>query len=170
MSGDVDWRRITGNRFANSFDWPSISFNGSGTGIPFVIFSVGGAVVERNEFVNTFSGDRRSKKSGHIRARGAYDNREFDWASYWHRNTFNRAFVTGPKPPFRLRAYSYTSDGITFSHVRRIGTSLQAEFEIARPGDRVRAWHHHDDDRHDHRGHDECDDDEGDRHHDHDQR
>lgn len=78
--------------------------------------------------------------------------------------------MTGPKPPFRLRAYSYTSDRITFSNVRRIGTSLQAEFEIAASGDRVRAKHHHDDDRHGHRGHDECDDDEDDRRQDHDQR
>ena len=53
-----------------SFDWPSVSFNGSGTGIPFFVFSVGGAVVERNEFVNTFAADRRSKKIGtHSRAR-----------------------------------------------------------------------------------------------------
>jgi len=71
LSGDVDYRRITGDRFANSFDWPSISFNGSGTGIPFFIFSVGGAVVERNEFVNTFSGGTGARKNQDTFARAA---------------------------------------------------------------------------------------------------
>jgi len=118
-------------------------------------------VIERNEFVNTFSADRHSRKAGHIRARGAYDNREFDWASYWHRNKFNHAFVAGPKPPFLLRTFSYSANGVTFRNVRRIGVSLEAELDIALPGDRVRARHHHDDDDdHDHHGHHDHDDDD----------
>jgi hypothetical protein len=137
FSGQVNRRRVVRNRFANQNDWPSISFNGSGTGVPFFTHSVGGAVIKHNVFVNTFSADQHSKKQGHIRARGDYDNSEFDWASYWHTNRYNRAFVVGPKPPRVLRAYTYSSDGFTFRNVRRIGAICQAEKDNAQPGDRV---------------------------------
>jgi hypothetical protein len=150
FSGPVDRRRITGNSFTNQFDWPSISFNGSGTGVPFFVHSVGGAVIADNVFVNTFSADPHSKKQGHIRARGTYDNRQFDWASYWRENEYNHAFVVGPNPPSRLRAYTYTSLGFTFRNVRRIGAICQAEQDNAQPGDRVLAKRQGDDDRDDH--------------------
>jgi hypothetical protein len=161
FSGQVNRRRVVRNHFANQNDWPSISFNGSGTGVPFFTHSVGGAVIKQNVFVNTFSADPHSKKQGHIRARGTYDNSEFDWASYWHTNTYNRAFVVGPKPPRVLRAYTYSSDGFTFRHVRRIGAICQAEKDNARPGDRVLSKDQRDGDRDgdgdDDDGDDDCD-------------
>ena len=161
LSGGIGGRRIVGNHFTQQFDWPSISFNGSGTPISFFVHSVGGAVIHRNSFVNTHP-DPRSKKAAHIRARGNYDNREFHWGSYWRHNSYNRAWVVGPKPPKVLRAYTYTdvdTEGrtLTFRNVRRIGISRQAEQDNARPGDRVIGKH--DDDRDD-RDDDECDHDE----------
>jgi hypothetical protein len=142
LSGGVGGRRIVGNHFTQQFDWPSISFNGSGTPISFFVHSVGGAVIHRNSFVNTYAADPSSKKASHIRARGNYDNSEFHWGSYWRHNTYNRAWVVGPKPPKDLRAYTYAdvdSEGrtLTFRNVRRIGISRLAEQANARPGDRV---------------------------------
>jgi hypothetical protein len=74
---------------------------------------------------------------GHIRARGTYDNDEFDWESYWNDNKFNAAYVVGPKPPKVLRTYSYPGFYGTFENVRRIGAIREAEQEHAEPGDRI---------------------------------
>jgi hypothetical protein len=141
LSGEVNRRRIFGNHFTQEFDWPSISFNGSGTDISFFVHSVGGAVIKHNSFVNTHP-DPISKKAAHIRARGEYDNSQFNWGSYWRNNKYNRAWVVGPNPPKVLRAYIYTdvdSEGktLTFRNVRRIGISRLAEQANAQPGDRV---------------------------------
>lgn len=141
FSGDVKDRVITKNTFTNSNYWPSISFNGSGTGVTWFIYSVGGATIRSNDFVNVFVDDGdliHRKKQGHIRARGIYDNSQFDWAGYFNENQYNHAFVVGPKAPKEIREYSYTS-GYTFNHVRRIGALEIAEHENAQPGDVVRA-------------------------------
>jgi hypothetical protein len=141
FSGEVNRRRIVRNDFTQEFDWPSISFNGSGTDISFFVHSVGGAVIKHNSFVNTHP-DPTSKKAAHIRARGEYANSQFNWGSYWRNNKYNRAWVVGPNPPNVLRAYVYTdvdSEGktLTFRNVRRIGISRLAEQLNAQPGDRV---------------------------------
>ena len=129
LNGPVTDREIVGNRFAaNGGSWPDISFNGSGTGIPWFVFSVGGAVIKGNTF---------GASSQYIRARGTYDNSQFDWASYWNNNTYPRAAVVGAAPPADLREYSYPYVSGTFDHVRRIGGTIQGEVDHAAPGDTV---------------------------------
>ncbi len=132
-------RIIRRNRFTNSQYWPSISFNGSDTGVPWFLYSVGGAIIKENDFVNTLvSNDPFDlDREGHIRARGTYDNDEFDWESYWNDNKFNAAYVVGPKPPRNLRAYSYLGDFGVINNVRRIGAILEGEQAHAQPGDKI---------------------------------
>ncbi len=140
FSGAIKDRVIRKNTFLNSYYWPSISFNGSNTGVPWFVYSVGGAIIRSNEFINTFAGDSDPlslKKEGHIRARGTYDNSQFDWDNYFNENQFNHAFVVGPKPPKELRTYFYTSGTFTFNNVRRIGAIKAAEQANAQPGDKV---------------------------------
>jgi len=129
FSGPVSGRVITGNSFdLGGNDWNAISFTGSGSGVPWFVYSVGGAVIKNNSFVNGLQ---------YIRARGDYDNSQFNWASYWNDNTFDRAVVVGPNPPSNLREYSYMSGSVTFNHVRHIGTVIQTEIDHAQPGDTV---------------------------------
>ena len=139
FSGHVKDRVIRKNSFANSFYWPSISFNGSDTGVPWFVQSVGGAVIEDNTFINTFVSVDPDEllREGHIRARGTYDNTQFDWEHYFNENQFDKAYATGPKPPKDLREYLYTSGPYTFAHVRRIGALLAGEQAIAQPGDKT---------------------------------
>lgn len=127
-SGPVSGRVIRNNLITDNGPWASISFNGSGTGVPWFVYSVGGAVIEGNQFLR---GDQ------HIRARGDYDNSQFDWASYFNNNTFDRAVVVGPNPPGDLRTYSYVSSGYTMNNVRRIGALIQGEVDHAQAGDKV---------------------------------
>ena len=141
-SGDVKGRVIFRNRFENSYYWPSISFNGSDTGVPWFVYSVGGAVIRDNTFVNTFdwaSGDPDIYllTEGHIRARGTYDNSQFDWWGYLQENKYDQAYLTGPKPQFDVRTYEYPNSWGTFENVRRIGALLAGEEEIAEPGDKI---------------------------------
>lgn len=131
FSGPASGRQITGNAFFNSDSWPSISFNGSGTGVPWYVHSVGGAVIKTNTFTNT------NPAGQHIRARGTYDNTQFDWASYWNDNVYNKSVVVGAAPPASVRAYSYSSPPYTFNDVRRIGAVIQGEIDHAAAGDTV---------------------------------
>lgn len=135
-SGPVNGRQIVNNEFENSEFWPSISFNGSGTGVPWFVQSVGGAVIENNTFTNTFDGN--DVRAGHIRIRGDYDNSQFDWTAYWNNNTFNKAVVilAGAYPPFDVREYNYTSGSYSFD-VRRIGVNIQGSVDKAVAGDTV---------------------------------
>jgi len=139
-TGPVSGRVIRRNYFSNSGYWATISFNGSGTGVPWFVYSVGGAVIRDNKFKNTFEwvdGDPEVylRTAAHIRARGTYDNDQFDWATYWSKNRFDHAYVTGPNPPEEVREYSYAGAYGTFEHVRRIGALLEGEQDIAEPGD-----------------------------------
>lgn len=131
FSGPVSGRTITGNHFATNYYWPSISFNGSGTGVPWFVDSVGGAIIQANTFTNTAADGQL------IRARGDYDNTQFDWASYWNDNSFNKAVMVGLNPPADVRTYSYTSGSYTFNNVRRIGAVIQPEIEHGVAGDTV---------------------------------
>ncbi len=139
LSGPVSGRQITGNTFTDQSgqNWATISFNGSGTGVPWFVYSVGGAVIQNNTFtrLSTVAGPG----AAHIRARGDYDNSQFDWTSYWNDNSFNKATVAlvGAYPPFDVRTYSYTSGAYTFNHVRRIGALIQSEVDYAQAGDTV---------------------------------
>lgn len=141
-SGDVKDRVIFRNRFANAYYWPSISFNGSDTGVPWFEFSVGGAIIRDNTFANTFEWDTGDpdvylRTEGHIRARGTYDNSQFDWWGYLQENKYDQAYLTGPKPQFDVRGYEYPSFYGAFENVRRIGALLEGEEEIAEPGDKT---------------------------------
>ena len=131
FSGPVSGRKILGNTFANSQSWPSISFNGADTGVPWFVYSVGGAVIQGNTFTDTAADGQI------VRARGTYDNTQFDWASYWNDNTFNKAVVVGATPPADLRTFSYTSGSYTFNNVRRIGAIVQGEIDHGQSGDTV---------------------------------
>ena len=135
-SGPVEGRQLINNEFENADYWPSISFNGSGTGVDWFVQSVGGAVIKDNTFTNTFNGT--DQRAGHIRVRGTVDTSEFDWTSYLADNTFNKAVVTlvGVYPPFDVRQYTYVSGTYTFA-VRRIGVNIQAGIDKAEPGDTV---------------------------------
>ncbi len=134
-SGPVSGRVITGNEFHNDAAsyWPSISFNGSDTGVPWFVWSVGGAQITGNSFADLYPEGQL------VRARGTYDNSQFDWASYWNTNTFDRAVVVGPGAPASVRAYSYVSGPYTMNDVRRIGSAIQPEVLHAATGDVVLA-------------------------------
>lgn len=136
-SGDPLYRQITNNEFENAENWPSISFTGSGTGVPWFVQSVGGAVIEGNTFTNTFNGT--DKSAAHIRVRGVVTDSQFDWTSYWNNNDFNKAVVTlvGAYPPFDVRQYSYTSGSYTYN-ARRIGVNIQSGINTAQATDTIR--------------------------------
>jgi pectin methylesterase-like acyl-CoA thioesterase len=129
-SGPVEWRVIKDNKFtgdgANTTTWALISFSGSG-GVPWFVDPVGGAVITGNHF---------SGAAQYIRARGTYLD-QFDWASYWSDNEFDKAVIVGVNPPADVRNYSYTSGSYTFTNVRRIGAVIQGEVDHALAGDTV---------------------------------
>jgi len=130
-TGPVSGRVIRNNNFeyaGPAFAAASISFTGSETGVPWFVQSVGGAVIEGNSFINS---------SQFIRARGTYDNTQFDWASYFNDNTFDRAAIVGANPPADVRTYSYPGSYGTISNVRRIGATIAGEIEHAQAGDTV---------------------------------
>jgi parallel beta-helix repeat protein len=144
LTGPVSGRVITNNTFTNStaFDqnWPFISFNGSGTGVPWFVNSVGGAIITGNEFTHNDADvmDSPTDDQQFIRARGTYDNSQFDWQSYWEDNTYNKATVAlVGASGFDVRTYSYTSAPYTFNNVRRIGGEIQPEVSHTVDGDRV---------------------------------
>ncbi len=135
FSGPVSGRVITGNRFNNLATAPgtraTISFNGADTGVPWFLYSVGGAVITGNTFSNS------APDGQHIRARGTYDNSQFDWATYWGANTYNKAAIVGSSPPSVVETYSYPNSYGTFNDVRRIGATIQGEVTHAQAGDTV---------------------------------
>lgn len=146
FSGPVQGRVIANNSFANSFSFPSISFNGSDTGIKWFTHPVGGAVILDNTFVNTFTLVDPDDLTGvgHIRARGTYDRSQFLWAAYLSENSFDKAYVTGS--PSELREFSYSAldpdsclgpSYVCTFNVRRIGALLEGELAIAQPGDKI---------------------------------
>lgn len=130
-TGPVVSRVIAGNTFAmGGVNWPAVSFNGSG-GVPWFAHPVGGAMIIGNDF---------SGSTQYIRARGTYNEADFDWAGFWSDNSFDKATVAlVTEVPFDVRAYSYTSGPYTFNNVRRIGAVIQDEIGIAAAGDTVLA-------------------------------
>ena len=124
-------REILGNQFdLQGNTWNAISFNGSGTGVPWFTNTVGGAVITGNSFTDG--------AEQYIRARGTYPNAEFDWESFWNDNTYDKAAVAlVTESPFDVRTYSYTSGPYTFNDVRRIGATIEGEVTHAVSGDTV---------------------------------
>lgn len=126
-TGPVEGRVIANNTFAmGGADWPGISFNGTG-GVAWFAHPVGGAAITGNDF---------SGSTQYIRARGTYNEPEFDWLGYWSNNTFDRAVVAlVSEVPFDLRPFSYS----VFTNVRSIGAVIQGEIANAAVGDVVLA-------------------------------
>ncbi len=131
FSGPLNGRVIQDNVFSGGGAyWALISFNGSGTCVPWFVYGVGGAVISGNDF----SGGEQ-----YIRARGDYDNSQFDWAAYWNDNTFDKAAVVGPNPPADVREFAYDTWCGAFEHVRRIGSLIQEEVDHGASADVVLA-------------------------------
>ncbi|MGC8943500.1 MAG: right-handed parallel beta-helix repeat-containing protein, partial [Caldisericia bacterium] len=134
LEGYVYNRKIINNKFQLNINSRAvISFNGSGTGVPWYVYSVGGAIITGNEFSEGYI---------FIRARGTYDNLQFDWKSYFEDNNYNDGAVITliSQDPFEVKEYSYTSGSYTFNHVRRIGGIIQKEIdEVAESGDTILA-------------------------------
>ncbi len=135
LSGPASGRVISGNTFNNvaGETWPMISFNGSNTGVPWFIYSVGGAVITGNTFTNT------EPLGQHIRARGTYNNSQYDWASYWNSNTFDRGVVVGVAPPADLRTFVVAGFYGNYNDVRHISSAIQPEVDHGVTGDIVLA-------------------------------
>ncbi|MCW5864490.1 MAG: hypothetical protein KIT52_15455 [Anaerolineae bacterium] len=139
-TGPVAGRTITNNEFSFSLamytamgnvSWPNISFNGDTTTVPWYAYPVGGAVITGNAFTNNAPDGR------HIRTRGIANDAQFDWASYWNNNTFNKAVIVGPNLFDDVRSYVYTSGSYTMNDVRQIGAVIQPEIDHAVDGDTV---------------------------------
>src|SRR5262249_41905127 len=120
VTGPVAGRKIKNNDFdANADIYSPNSFNGYGTCIPWFVYSVGGAIITGNNYHNG--------TLQYIKARGDYDNSQFDWKTYWNSNTFDKSTVTLiTVSPFVPRDYSYAS---CYSNVRRIGATIQDEID-----------------------------------------
>ncbi|MES2306634.1 MAG: right-handed parallel beta-helix repeat-containing protein [Gemmatimonadota bacterium] len=132
LAGPASAREIKGNAFdLGGASWPSISFNGSG-GVPWFTKSVGGADISGNSFTGG--------SAQYIRARGTYIEAQFAWQAWWTGNTYDKATVAlVTEAPFDVRSFSYTSAPYTFTNVRRIGSTIQGEVDIAVAGDAVLA-------------------------------
>lgn len=100
--------------------------------VEWFVNSVGGAIITGNSF--------RNGTLQYIRARGTYDNAQFDWAAFWSRNTFDHATVAlESHGTFPVRTYAYASGYYSFNNVRRIGAMIQPEVENTTSGDVVLA-------------------------------
>ena len=105
---------------------PAISFNGSGSGVDWFLYPVGGATITGNTF---------APHDQYIRARGTYDTASFDWNSYFADNTFPAAsLTTTPTNDVQTYTYSFNEAGYgcpgntcTWNNVRRINGTLQAQ-------------------------------------------
>ena len=130
-TGPTSGREILRNTFdLGNNGYNAISFNGSG-GVPWYVTPVGGATVKDNSFANS---------TQYIRARGVYLEAQFDWASFWNDNSFDKAAVALiTRVPFDVRSYSYTSAPYTFTNVRRIGGTIAGEVTNAASADTVLA-------------------------------
>ena len=131
VTGPVSGRIIRNNTFNIPVGtyWAMISFSGTVPEVGWFVYSVGGAAITGNTFNG---GDEHI-----IRARGLYDNSQFDWASYWNNNTFSRKVAFGTNPPSVLGTFSYVSYGSTFPNVRHIAGFVQQDAEYAQAGDKV---------------------------------
>ncbi len=119
-TGPVTGRQILNNTFdGNDTGYASVSFSGTG-GPPWFAAPVGGARITGNAF---------SHNTQFIRARGVYDNSQFNWKSFWTTNTFDHAALalnnTGAAATYDVRTYAY-NNGYAITNVRRIGGGTAA--------------------------------------------
>lgn len=130
-SGPAASRVIRGNRFAFAPSTAAaISFTGIVPTVGWFTFPVGGAIVENNTFLGG---------GQYIRARGTYHESQFNWASYWNNNNFDRAAIAGPGVdlPAQPRPFEYSVGTYIFPNVRLIGGSIQYAVDKAQAGDTV---------------------------------
>jgi len=122
LTGPVSGREILNNSFnLQDNGYNAISFNGT-SNVAWFTLPVGGAIIKGNNFSNS---------SQFIRARGVYDNSQFNWKAYWYDNTFDKAVVSvKDATTFDVQDYSYN----VFTNVRRISTSIQEELANASEG------------------------------------
>ncbi|MDR3547636.1 MAG: Ig-like domain-containing protein [Candidatus Pacebacteria bacterium] len=125
---------ITDNTFSGAsanYPYALISFDGAG-GQSWYANPVGGAVITGNTFSSGGDGTK------YIRTRGTVsDPSQFDWHSYWTNNTFDSSVIDlSDAGAFTPQAYSYT-DGVTFTNVMEIGTSIQNELANAQAGNTI---------------------------------
>ncbi|MFZ4708096.1 MAG: hypothetical protein ACOYMF_18985, partial [Bacteroidales bacterium] len=132
-TGSESERVISGNTFNASgciynVTWAAVSFSGTCPGVGWYVHPVGGAVISGNTFYNY---------NTTIRYRGIVAEAQFNWANYWNSNTFDKGVITlSDEPNFIPRAYTYVSDGVTFTNVRRIGSVIQSEItNVSQSGD-----------------------------------
>jgi len=145
-TGDVADRKITNNVFnglgldgVTDANWALTSF----TGVVPDKMNLDGTLAMGSWFVNpvagaTITGNTYSNSSMYIRSRGDVDDSSFDWQSYWNNNIFNHGAVTlSDDAMFTVRDYSYDNGSFLFGNVRRIGSIIQSEIDIAQNGDTV---------------------------------
>ena len=130
MEGAVSGRIIRNNDFSggNGMSWAAITFNGSGTGVPWFKLSVGGATIEGNKMANMDS---------FIRTRGTVLE-EFEWDAYLANNKFDRSVAIINPADGKPRAFDYMSGAYLMPNTRKIGASLENELWYIQPGDIIR--------------------------------
>ncbi len=131
-SGPLSDREIKGNHFdLNDNGYNGISFNGSGTAVPWYSNTVGGAVISGNTFANS---------TQYIRSRGTIVDAEFLWADWFNDNTFDGAVMAGPDPANGdLTAYDYDCGYGPSScpNTKRITSTIQGSIDHAAANDIV---------------------------------
>jgi hypothetical protein len=108
-----------------------VSFSGTVAAIPWFAHPVGGAIITGNTFEHS---------TQYIRARGTYDNSQFNWKSYFADNTFDGAAMAGPDPANGvLTAYAYDCGYGAGScpNTRRISGTIQGAVDNAAASDTV---------------------------------
>ncbi len=124
-------RLIQGNSFDVGATAPRarISFNSSGTTVPWYVHPVGGSVITGNIF---------QASDQYIRLRGDDLSGTFDRQAYWTDNSYPKAAIAlETVVPFKPRAFSYTSGSYVFPSVIRIAGTIQPEITNAQTGDTV---------------------------------
>jgi len=130
-TGPLSGREIKNNHFnLNDNGFNGVSFNGSGTTVPWFMNTVGGAQISGNDFENS---------SQYIRSRGTVVDSEFDWDGWFAGNTFEGAVMVGPDPQTGDLRGTTTVCGGSFScpDTKRIGATVQGEVDRGSDGDTV---------------------------------
>ena len=131
-TGLLSTREIKNNVFdLNDNGLNGISFNGSGTTVPWYLNTVGGAQISGNDFSNS---------TQYIRSRGNVVTSEFDWGGWFSGNSFETAVMTGPDPANdNLTGYTYACGSYSCPNTKRIGALIQGEVDHAATNDKVLA-------------------------------
>jgi hypothetical protein len=129
-TGSVANREIKNNTFnLQGATYPGVSFNGSGTTVPWFDGQVGGATISGNSFTGS---------TVYIRSRGTVVDAEFAWGDWFNNNTFTTAVMTGPNPAGNsLTGYDYACGAYDCPNTKRIGATIQGEVDHSAANDIV---------------------------------